>query len=757
VAQFREQYRRTMRELKMVAEKRLGANLSGKARSQTMCWKLLNRLRNPTTAVAIDSETLVSHFESVFFDRNEPLFFDLAALGIPTPINFEPIPFSDAELVRALSDLNAQAAVGPQRISSRYIKTVFSSPDSRVPLLFLMNRCFVEGKIPSAWGYSEVFVLYKGKGDRKIPVNYRGINLNDDFLRLYERLLDARLSRWLASVKPWGDQQFGFCSGVGTEDAALCLQTLSGSCTRARGFPLFANFVDLQRAFPSMLRSQILKVLNEIGVPFELIRAFAATFSGNSCRLRIGDALTRLFFVNRGTKEGGINSPKIFNTVYATALQRLNISDFPENVSEIDQDSIYFLVFADDLVLLGGNITKVEEKTAELEKVLEPLGMSMNAGKTKWMAFLPQSVRRDYNFNGRLPLYLRLGSTYLENVESFQYLGFTMEYSLSKKIHQQRRERLQSLAAHSIGRLLRSLEVTNFISLRSYYMALVRSQLYSPSFSQFSCEEYERAQKVFLESIFSLPKSFPIHVACFFLGIPDFFTFFYDARISFIHRLAHRGSFASLSAMEMDRSELLPRELGWNFELINTLLEVMDIREIDLLDDDEVSETRQRLGSLVQARRIHRFEHSSSAFLLDFFPTASIPRDFALFLKNLPYESVRILLIFFGNLFQFTYMRGANRVCAFCSSEITSTHFFSCPHTPTPYNNLSAVQGAFRSADYWEGVDRIFLNLQRWAIIDRNFAPGFAQKIEFYFQFTESQVVRRNSEILAMQMRLLSI
>lgn len=160
-----------------------------------------------------------------------------------------------------------------------------------------------------------------------------------------------------------------------------------------------------------------------------------------------------------------------------------------------------------------------------------------------------------------------------------------MESSLEKKLHQQRREKLQRIASQSVGRLLRGLEVTNFISLRSYYMALVRSQLYRPSFSLFSCAEYERSQKVFLENIFSLPHSYPIHVACFFMGIPDFYLFFFDARISFIQRLARRGSLASLSARTIDREELLQLGVGWNAELINTLLEVMDIREVDLLDD----------------------------------------------------------------------------------------------------------------------------------------------------------------------------
>jgi hypothetical protein len=136
------------------------------------------------------------------------LFFDLPALGLPCPRDFVPCQFTDDELVIALADLNAQAAVGPQRISSAYIKTVFSTSEMRVPLLLLLNRCFFEGRVPSAWGLSEVFVLYKGKGDKTLPVNYRGINLNDDFLRLFERLLDRRLSAWLSIHRPWGNQQF---------------------------------------------------------------------------------------------------------------------------------------------------------------------------------------------------------------------------------------------------------------------------------------------------------------------------------------------------------------------------------------------------------------------------------------------------------------------------------------------------------------------------------------------------------------------
>jgi hypothetical protein len=377
--------------------------------------------------------------------------------------------------------------------------------------------------------------------------------------------------------------------------------------------------------------------------------------------------------------------------------------------------------------------------------------MKLNAGKTKWMAFLPERVSADLVF--QQPFSMQMEGVYLENVERFTYLGFDFDWDLSKKAHQKRREQLQSLAACSIGRLMRSLEVTNFRSLRAYYLALIRSQLYSLSFSVFSEEEFDRSQKLFLQNAFSLPSSFPINVACFLLATPEYLLCYFDARSNFICRVARIGSLSSLSAMTMDREELFSLGVGWNHEFLEVTHDYLELRELDLLDEEEVAEARVKLVETLRRRRVQRFEGASSRFLLDFFPGAIMPREFQAFLGKLPYESVRIILIFFSNQFQFTYLRSTNQKCPFCRGNITSPHFFLCPNTPAPFNDWAALVTEFQARDYWNAVDRIFLTLQRWASVCTNFAWGFSDKVLFYFQFTESQVVRRNSAQLALQIQ----
>ncbi len=167
-----------------MAERRLGTSLAQKCKGRTTCWDLMKKLRQPSRAVAIDSETLLLHFSSIIYDPSEPLHFVPELLGITPPADFELLLFTDDELVVALSALNAQAAVGPQRVASRYLKSVFNDPLTRVVLLTLINMCFMQGSVPARWGESEVFILCKGKGEVTDPINYRGINLNDDFLRI---------------------------------------------------------------------------------------------------------------------------------------------------------------------------------------------------------------------------------------------------------------------------------------------------------------------------------------------------------------------------------------------------------------------------------------------------------------------------------------------------------------------------------------------------------------------------------------------
>ena len=64
--------------------------------------------------------------------------------------------------------------------------------------------------------------LYKGKRDIKECGNYWGIKLISHTMKLWERVIEARLRKKVTIA----EQQFGFMPGRCTTDAIFCLRML---------------------------------------------------------------------------------------------------------------------------------------------------------------------------------------------------------------------------------------------------------------------------------------------------------------------------------------------------------------------------------------------------------------------------------------------------------------------------------------------------------------------------------------------------
>ncbi len=666
--------------------------------------------------MSIAPDVLVHHFKTIFYTSSEPLSFVEPLQSFD--FHSGDTPFSDAELVAALKLLNGNAAPGPDRIHSRVIKQVFTTPESRTPLLALMNTCFVSGKVPRSWGESEVFILYKGKGSREDPNNYRGINLINDFSRIFERLLEARLLSWMSAQNPQGPMQFGFRAGVGTTDAHLLLNTVARTLTRIHGIVGYGCFVDLQKAFPSVFRSKVIESLRLAGAPSNTVRALAASWSFNSCRLRINSFLSQPFMINRGVKEGGINSPSAFSVVYARALNLLDVHVLPGNLSEIDPSRVYFFAFADDLALFSGNLSKVEEVLGRLNSVLPDFGMNINIGKTCWMPFLPIDSR--FRVDVPEPFALSLSGQFLDCVDEFKYLGYHVNSFLGSGTHINQKRDSMFTVARTMGRLLRSLQVTNLRSIRTYFYLFVTSQLYGFECFNFRIEDVYRAAKVFLQTIFCLPDSFPINMARSLLNLQVFEVTTLDCRFRFLQRsyLSVVNPFTA-KALDYDNNVLRSTRSGFSHDLFSFLenfFDTTDLEDISLRDMESLQDLRDQI--MVQRQEEFRVSFRSStglSFVSDLSPDAMMPRAFGEFLGDLEYEHARIVLVCLGDVFRFS-LAATNSRCPFCPIDLHFRHLFDCPNAPfcdSVPRWQSFVQN-FQNGRWREVVLMIFLCLQAW-------------------------------------------
>ena len=74
--------------------------------------------------------------------------------------------------------------------------------------------------MPEEWRRIVLFPIYKNKGDAQCCGNYRGIKLMSHTMKVWERIIEARLRNRVEISK----QQYGFMPGKGTTDAVFAFR-----------------------------------------------------------------------------------------------------------------------------------------------------------------------------------------------------------------------------------------------------------------------------------------------------------------------------------------------------------------------------------------------------------------------------------------------------------------------------------------------------------------------------------------------------
>ena len=89
-------------------------------------------------------------------------------------------------------------------------------------LVNFFNRLLRGEKMPDEWRRSVLAPLYKGKGNIKGCGNYRGIKLMNHTMKLWKKIIEARIRKEVTIA----EQQFGFMPGTSTTDPIFSLRML---------------------------------------------------------------------------------------------------------------------------------------------------------------------------------------------------------------------------------------------------------------------------------------------------------------------------------------------------------------------------------------------------------------------------------------------------------------------------------------------------------------------------------------------------
>ncbi|KAK3515360.1 hypothetical protein QTP70_018751 [Hemibagrus guttatus] len=288
-------------------------------------------------------------------------------------------------------------AVGPDDIPVEVWKCLGEAAVEFLASLF--NRVLESEWMPEEWRRSVLVPIFKNKGDVQSCSNYRGIKLMSHTMKLWERVVEARL--W--KVVEICEQQYGFMPRKSTTDAIFALRILMEKYRDGQR-ELHCVFVDLEKAYDRVPREELWYCMRKSGVAEKYVRVVQDMYERSRTVVKCAVGQTEEFKVEVGLHQGSALSPFLF----AIAMDQLS--------EEVRQESPWTMMFADDMICSESR-EQVEENLERWRFALERRGMKVSHSKTEYMCV------NEREGSGTV----RLQGEELKKVQEFKYLGSTVQ------------------------------------------------------------------------------------------------------------------------------------------------------------------------------------------------------------------------------------------------------------------------------------------------------------------------------------------
>lgn len=406
--------------------------------------------REETTSVGI-AEAIAEAFCSVSSDTSYSEHFrDVKQQTESNPFLMFDAPeeeynkdFSMYELDEALESLK-DSAPGEDNVHYGMLSNL--PLDCKYKLLETYNKLWQQSVYPVEWTKSIVIPIYKGKGDRTNPLNYRPIYLNSCVAKILEKMVNSRLIFILETKKLLHKYQYGFRKAKSTTDH---LVELEGTIREHlnKGHYAQAVFLDKSKAYDTTWRRLILEKLKFWKIGGHLLRFIERSLACRTFRVLANGTLSSEKKMENGLCQGSVLSVTLFLVAINTIVEKL-------------PGEVKCLIYADDVVIIyGGNDFEKNEEI--LQNALNTIsdwqqrtGFNVSAEKCATVTFKTARARK-------VPLTssLTINGSKIPKEKTFKCLGVWFDQSLRFREHvenirascQQRMKILKCVASSSWG------------------------------------------------------------------------------------------------------------------------------------------------------------------------------------------------------------------------------------------------------------------------------------------------------------------
>ncbi|BHF63860.1 hypothetical protein SprV_0200685500 [Sparganum proliferum] len=269
------------------------------------------------------------------------------------------------------------------------------------------------------------------KGNRRICDNHRGISLLNIAGKIFARIPLNRLNNYLEQgLLP--ESQCGIRRHRGTTDMIFAARQLQEKCQKMRTH-LYSTFVDLTKAFDTVNREGLWKIMQKFGCPERFIQMVRHLHDGMMVRVTDNGAVSEALAVTNGVKLGCVLAPTLFSLMFSAMLMDAYRDERPgisiayrtdgqllnqrrmHFQSRISTTTVHELLFADGCAL---NINSEEDITSVWSSTRRRRGSCINRRHPTPPNAPPPPPPP--------PPQSSVDGTQLQVVENFPYLGSTL-------------------------------------------------------------------------------------------------------------------------------------------------------------------------------------------------------------------------------------------------------------------------------------------------------------------------------------------
>jgi len=193
---------------------------------------------------------------------------------------------------------------------------------------------------------------------------------------LYELCTMILHLRWQEAI-PFHDGIHGFRRGRGTNTAILEVK-LGMQFAWTQPCPYFQIFLDLHKAYDSLDRERVLKILDGYGVGPHALQFLRTNWSRTTLFPRSNGYYGRAIRSERGAYQGCTASPTLFDIIIDCVLREWFRLMEPSN-------DIVLIFYADDGRLAGFCTGELQRGLDLLKELFARIGLEFNVDKTKAM------------------------------------------------------------------------------------------------------------------------------------------------------------------------------------------------------------------------------------------------------------------------------------------------------------------------------------------------------------------------------------